>query len=307
MQSCGDARLPLEPVGGRPAGIVCAALVVTAESCLMTRSVFLHLRPGFALPLVMTLLLAACGTPPAEDADVTRDPEGTVAGYGTLPDGEYTLPPVPAQYLAEPNRRAEVAYTGSEGAGSIVVDPHAKFLYLVGEGGTAIRYPIAVGREGKGFRGNAVVGDQRFWPGWTPTANMIRTEPEVYGPFAGGVPGGLASPLGARALYLYRGGKDTRYRIHGTNDLGSIGNAGSAGCIRLFNHDIIDLFNRAGPGTPVKVRSLDESIAQEPQYVGRGVELPPLIVPPEVIYGDPVASAAPAALPEDGEVFTQIN
>ncbi len=265
-----------------------------------------RLRAVTILPLAFALLLSACGKQEA----VTREPPA-VEGYGVLQDAEYTLPAVPAQYLEPPNRKSEVTYNGSEGPGTIVVDPFAKFLYLVGEGGTATRYPIAVGREGKGFRGSATVGDTRLWPGWTPTANMVRSEPEVYAAFARGVPGGLASPLGARALYLYRGGRDSHYRIHGTNDMESIGNAGSAGCIRLFNQDVIDLYNRVGPGTPVVVRSQEESLLLEPEYSGRGVELPPRIVPPEDIYGAVAAQQAAAATPADvqdpDQVLTVIN
>lgn len=236
-----------------------------------------------------------------------RDPPGTVEGYGVLMDGEYALPAVPPQYLEPPNRKAEVRYAGEETPGTIVIDPFAKFLFLVGEGGTATRYPIAVGREGKGFSGDAVVGDMRMWPGWTPTANMIRREPEVYAAFAGGVPGGLASPLGARALYLYRSGRDTRYRIHGTNDLESIGNAGSAGCIRLFNHDVIELFGRVSNGTQVHVRSLEESMAlEDPANINRGVELPPKIVPADAVFGGAQAAADP--LPDTStDVFSIIN
>jgi hypothetical protein len=114
---------------------------------------------------------------------------------------------------------------------------------------------------------------------------MLRSEPEVYGPFAGGIPGGVASPLGARALYLYRGGRDTRYRIHGTNDLQSIGNSSTAGCIRMFNQDVIDLYERAPMGTDVVVRTYDESVAAEgEELANRGVELPPTIVDPDVVY-----------------------
>lgn len=279
-----------------------ALMTWTAATMTFSLAALAGLRPALLLPVITSLALAACGAP----SDVTRAPVGTVPGYGVLEDSGYSLPAVPAQYLVEPNRRADVSYQGGEAPGTIVVDPHAKFLFLVGEAGTAIRYPIAVGREGKGFTGGATVGDKRFWPGWTPTANMVRREPEVYGPFAGGVPGGLASPLGARALYLYRGGRDTRYRIHGTNDLESIGNAGSAGCIRLFNHDIIDLFDRVGPGTPVRVRSLEDSMLLEGGNSPRGVELPPKIVPPDVIYGAAQASVDPVLMDEDG-VFTQIN
>jgi len=239
-----------------------------------------RMRAALALPVV--LALAACGG--GGTGEASRASTATVPGYGAMVDGPYTLPPVPAKYLEKPNRRTTVYYTGSEAPGTIVVDPHAKFLYLVGDDGTALRYPIAVGREGRGFRRSAVIGDMREWPGWTPTRNMLRTEPEVYGPYAGGIPGGLASPLGARALYLYRNGADTRYRIHGTNDMEAIGNAGTAGCIRLFNQDIIDLYNRVGPGTPVVVRSYEESVLLEgEEYANRGVELPARIVPPEDI------------------------
>jgi hypothetical protein len=122
---------------------------------------------------------------------------------------------------------------------------------------------------------------------------MIRTEPEVYGPFRAGIPGGLASPLGARALYLYRGGRDTRYRIHGTNDQESIGNATSAGCIRLFNQDIIDLYNRVPEGTRVVVLTYEEAAASpDAVWLDRGVELPPRIVDPELIYAAVEAAEA---------------
>lgn len=235
-------------------------------------------------------LVAACGHP--NDARVAADAPA-VAGYGAIQDEEYTLPAVPAQYLVPPNRKAEVAYNGPEAPGTLVVDPFAKFLYLVEEGGEATRYPIAAGREGRGFKGNAVIGMTKKWPGWQPTRNMLRSEPEVYGAFAKGVPGGLASPLGARALYLYRGGKDSHYRIHGTNDLEAIGNAGTAGCVRLFNQDIIDLFGRVETGAKVHVRSLDESIALEGPDAQRGAELPPRIIPPDEIYGAVNATSYP--------------
>ena len=115
-----------------------------------------------------------------------------------------------------------------------MVDTYARRLYYVlGEGGTAMRYPIAVGREGLSFRGNGVIGRKAEWPSWQPTRNMIRTRPDLYAAYAGGLPGGLDNPLGARALYLYRGGRDTMFRIHGTIDPPSIGQATSpaaSGC-----------------------------------------------------------------------------
>lgn len=253
-----------------------------------------HLAPHRRsfLGLAGSALLAACAPRTPSDVFTQTSPDGTtesftpVEGYEVLQDGAYTLPAVPPQYLQWPNRRQLVFYEGSAAPGEIEIDPAAKFLYYVLDDGTAWRYPIAVGRAGLSLKSTTVVRQKKEWPGWQPTANMLRSQPEVYGPFARGVPGGLASPLGARALYLYRGGKDSYYRIHGTNDLGSIGNSGSAGCIRLFNHDIIDLYNRVTIPTTVKIRSAEESLRLVgPQFSPRGVELPPKIISPESIYG----------------------
>jgi len=226
--------------------------------------------------VVFCLMLGACsGTPSPQ----------TAGDYGEVREGYIVIPPVDAKYLKEPNRRAVVTYSGKEVPGTIVVDPHAKFLYLVEPGGTATRYPIAVGREGKGFRGEATIGRKAEWPGWTLTANMLRTEPEFYEPFAKGIPGGVASPLGARALYLYRGGRDTYFRVHGTNDLETIGNSGSAGCIRMFNQDVIHLYDRAAVGARVVVRTYEQSVAAEgTELANRGIELTPKQVDPERVY-----------------------
>jgi lipoprotein-anchoring transpeptidase ErfK/SrfK len=201
-------------------------------------------------------VLAACAGAPQKQSQV-------VPGYEGVQDGEFFIEPVPAKYLQDGNSRTEVAYTGPEAPGTVVVDTFARKLYLVGEGGTATRYPIAVGREGLSFRGTGVVGRKAEWPSWQPTANMIRTRPDLYAAYAGGLPGGLMNPLGARALYLYRGGRDTMFRIHGTSDAASVGHATSAGCIRLFNQDAIDLYNRVPEGTRVKVRTEAESLAIE--------------------------------------------
>ena len=122
-------------------------------------------------------------------------------------------------------------------------------LWTLGNG-RAIRYAAAMGEDGRQFLGEATVGRKEEWPSWTPTANMIRREPE-YAKFVGGVAGGLTNPLGARALYLYRGGRDTRYRIHGTSQPWTIGQNVSSGCVRLFNHAILDLYERAPISTKV--------------------------------------------------------
>jgi hypothetical protein len=108
---------------------------------------------------------------------------------------------------------------------------------------------------------------------------MVRTRPDLYAEYAGGLPGGLDNPLGARALYIYRGGRDTAFRIHGTVDNASIGHATSAGCIRLYNQDAIDLYNRVDNGTRVRVRTLEESVELEGHFMddayGRAVPVSP--------------------------------
>lgn len=137
--------------------------------------------------------------------------------------------------------------------GTIVVMPRRHFLYLVLPGGRARRYGVGVGKAGLAFRGTAVVGRKAKWPSWRPTDNMIRREPKKYARYAGGVPGGINNPLGARALYLYRGKRDTMYRIHGTNRPSSIGRSVSNGCIRMINEHAIDLYNRVPIGARVVV------------------------------------------------------
>ncbi|MDB5555937.1 MAG: hypothetical protein JWL86_5921 [Rhizobium sp.] len=175
------------------------------------------------------------------------------ANYAAKPDEAYPLPAMPLDKIKPELRRAEVAYETTQKPGTIVVDTPARRLYYVLADGKAIRYAISVGREGRELRGNAYIGRKAEWPSWTPTANMIRRDPEKNRKYAGGVPGGLNNPLGARAMYLYRGGGDSNFRIHGTNQPNSIGYAMSSGCIRMLNHDVIDLYSRANVGTKVFV------------------------------------------------------
>jgi len=137
--------------------------------------------------------------------------------------------------------------------GTIVVDPRARFLYLVETPGKARRYGVGVGRAALAWSGTAIIGRKAKWPRWTPTKNMIRREPGKYARFRNGVAGGLSNPLGARALYLYRNGRDTMYRIHGTNAPSTIGQAVSNGCIRLTNKYVEDLYERVPVGVKVVV------------------------------------------------------
>ena len=160
---------------------------------------------------------------------------------------------VPAANLAKIDRRfyrQKVATppTINEPAGTLVVDPAERFLYLVETDGMSMRYGIGVGREGFAWTGAAVIHDKTAWPKWFPPAEMIARDPKL-APFADGMDGGIKNPLGARALYLWQANKDTLYRLHGTNDPSSIGHAVSSGCIRLLNQDIIDVYNRVPLGT----------------------------------------------------------
>ncbi|MBZ9604567.1 L,D-transpeptidase [Phyllobacterium chamaecytisi] len=149
-------------------------------------------------------------------------------------------------------RRQEVAYQGSEAPGTLVINTYERFLYAVQGDGSATRYGIAVGEEGLTLKGRATIERKEEWPSWMPTASMIKRKPRL-AQYAGGVPGGPNNPLGARALYLYRGGRDTYFRVHGTNEPWLIGQAVSNGCIRLTNEDILYLYDNTPLGTPVLI------------------------------------------------------
>jgi lipoprotein-anchoring transpeptidase ErfK/SrfK len=164
-------------------------------------------------------------------------------------------------------QRTEVEYATRERPGTIVVDPESHFLYLVEGGGRAIRYGVGVGAEGFGWSGTAVVRDKREWPDWHPTKEYLASHPKVVAAvsslaFGQGMPGGPENPLGARALYLWQNNRDTLYRIHGTNEPWTIGHDVSAGCIRLTNQDVSDLYNRTSMGAKVVVLPSRASSAQ---------------------------------------------
>jgi lipoprotein-anchoring transpeptidase ErfK/SrfK len=193
----------------------------------------------FGLPL----FLAGCSTTAMN----------TQADYAARPSEPFPLKEVPIEKIKPELRRTEVAYVSDHKPGTIVVDTPARRLYYVLENGRAMRYGVGVGRAGLALSGNAYVGRKAEWPTWTPTANMIRRDPKKNLKFAGGMPGGPNNPLGARAMYLYRAGNDTHFRIHGTNQPDSIGHAMSSGCVRMMNHDVIDLYARVKVGDRVVV------------------------------------------------------
>lgn len=146
-----------------------------------------------------------------------------------------------------------VSFNSGYAPGTVVIDPRGRFLYLVEDDSTARRYGVGVGRAGRTFHGPARIGRKEVWPRWVPTNNMIRRQPAKYARYAGGVSGGPHNPLGARALYLYRNGRDTYYRIHGTTEPWSIGRAVSNGCIRMINEHVVDLYARVPIGARVVV------------------------------------------------------
>jgi lipoprotein-anchoring transpeptidase ErfK/SrfK len=162
---------------------------------------------------------------------------------------------IPRQFHRQPVRDP----TG-EPPGTITVDPGQRFLYLSQPDGRAIRYGIGVGRQGFSWNGVATVQAKREWPTWYPPVEMQQRD-ERARQWANGMPGGSTNPLGARALYLYQNGRDTLYRIHGTAEANSIGQAVSSGCIRLLNADVIDLYDRVPIGTRVVVRAASNPLA----------------------------------------------
>ena len=188
------------------------------------------------------LLLAGCmqaGTlAPSSDANFTvRDRQ------------QLANPPYQRASISPTYQRQIVEYRRKEAPGSVVVDTAGPFVYYVLPRGKAIRYGATVGEAGQAWSGVATVGRKEEWPGWTPTVDEKRR----LGRLPNYVQGGAHNPMGARALYLYAGGKDTLYRIHGTNQPEYIGHAISSGCIRITNEDVIDLYNRVKIGATVVV------------------------------------------------------
>ncbi len=154
--------------------------------------------------------------------------------------------PDEANYPIDPQfMRQVVAYNGDEKPGTIIVDTPDKFLFLVEDGGRALRYGIGVGRPGFTWSGVKTITAKKEWPDWTPPPEMIARQPGIPHFMAGGI----GNPLGARAMYL----GSTLYRIHGSNEPWTIGQNVSSGCIRMRNEDVEDLYNRVKIGTKVVI------------------------------------------------------
>ena len=234
-----------------------AATVSAAATLSACTSVPRIARPRFNVQPSLPGPVAP-GAEPGESAISPLSQPGSIQPnyFQPIATEPFTIPPVPQGVVPQQYWRQLVPNTTGAPAGTIVVDPAQRYLYLNRSATESIRYGIGVGRAGFGWSGQAIVGLKRAWPNWTPPDEMIARDPSLarYSAENGGQAPGLSNPLGARALYLFQDGVDTLYRIHGNPEAASIGRAVSSGCIRMLNHDIIDIYERVPTGTPVIVR-----------------------------------------------------
>ncbi|MHC1549011.1 L,D-transpeptidase [Phyllobacterium sp. K27] len=214
--------------------------MLSRRSLLIGMSVLALAGPASAEPILKKLTKPFTGerdaAKPVEVAEVRTPARPKKTKYGIDP-----------KYMPQ-----EVQFSGYK-PGTIVIDPRTRFLYLVESAYSARRYGIAVGKEGLEFKGTAVVQTKREWPRWIPTKEMIKREPAHYAKYENGMDGGPGNPLGARAIYLSQGNRDTYIRIHGTVQPWTIGSSASNGCFRMVNDHVIDLYDRVKIGTEVVV------------------------------------------------------
>lgn len=203
---------------------------------------------------LLALGLAGCATSGSRQlADVGPVvPPEVRQNYAALPYERFPIAAARVELIEPQFWRQVVPDPTGERPGTIVVDTANRFLYLVREGGMAMRYGVGIGRDGFTWSGRGVVQYKREWPTWTPPSEMIARQPELE-PYRNGMPPGIDNPLGARALYIFKNGRDTIYRVHGATDERTIGKAISSGCVRLLNQDVIDLYERVPSGTPILV------------------------------------------------------
>jgi lipoprotein-anchoring transpeptidase ErfK/SrfK len=178
--------------------------------------------------------------------------------YAEIKGDPFTVPGVNLSQVDSAFFRKNVSYATNEAPGTIVIDPANHYLYHVEDGGRATRYGVGVGREGFAWTGEARIKSKQEWPDWYPPKEMIDRRPDLKKVMVElqsgvGMHGGPANPLGARAMYLWQGDKDTYFRIHGTNEPWTIGLSQSSGCIRMINQDAMDLYQKTPIGTRVVV------------------------------------------------------
>lgn len=202
--------------------------------------------------------LAGCttvGQPDSRESTAKLPPLRSDALYRALPNEKFPIPAIKPGQLKQEYRRRRVRYRTSEAPGTVIVDTRNFYLYHIEPGSSAMRYGVGLGRAGFAWSGRARIAWKRKWPKWTPPDEMIRREPHLsrWSADNGGMPPGLSNPLGSRALYIFQGNRDTLYRLHGTPEVASIGRAVSSGCVRLLNHDVIDLYDRVTSGSAIVV------------------------------------------------------
>ena len=174
--------------------------------------------------------------------------------YASLNDSGHLLPAIPIERVNPGLLRQKVDYPTTEKPGTLVVDTRSRFLYLVEGNGQALRYGVGLGRQGYAWSGRGIIRYKQQWPRWTPTDGMADASTDINNiKVRGGMVAGIDNPLGARALYIYKDGKDTLYRVHGTPDWQSIGKQVSSGCVRMYNQDVVDLYNRVRDGAVIVV------------------------------------------------------
>ena len=213
------------------------------------------------MALLGLMLLGVAGCTTAGVSDAAIDPL-VLQMYAPVEGEPFRIPAIPVSKV-DPSLIRQTVPTpsniASEKPGTVVVDPANQFLYLVQDDGHSLRYGIGVGKAGFAWAGEAVIHDMQHWPKWFPPPEMQAREtfqklyPDFSQKYPNGMDGSPKNPLGSRALYLWANNKDTLFRIHATSDWTSIGNAKSSGCIRMWNQDVMDLYERVSIGTRVVV------------------------------------------------------
>ena len=209
---------------------------------MMNRRMFLA-TAGTAVTAVLTSCattegpLAKAAAQPAKP----HPPNGAMQLYVALPEERFPVPAVDLTDLGPEFYRRRVDYTTPEAPGTVIVDTQTRYLFHVEEGGTATRYGVGIGQAGFAWAGRAHIAYGREWPTWTPPREMIERHPGLE-KWKSGQPPGINNALGARALYIHQGNRDTLYRLHGTGEARTIGRAVSSGCVRLLHPDIIHLY-----------------------------------------------------------------
>jgi lipoprotein-anchoring transpeptidase ErfK/SrfK len=214
--------------------------------------------------LAVLSTLAGCATTAAKPAVVAAavpiEPQlpDVASFYAERPDEQFPLPAIPYQRIKPQFYRQLVDNPTKEPPGTLIVDTGGHFLYFTMPNGRAMRYGVGLGKAGFEWAGRGVIQYKRKWPRWTPPDEMVARQPslEPYSIANGGMDPGLRNPLGARALYIFRNGEDTLYRIHGSPEWQTIGRSVSSGCVRMINQDVLDLFERVPNRTPIYVTDL---------------------------------------------------